>query len=128
MAQEIRPNYYKSAAEAYRPVLEQLGFKPAHLEMECKTAWAMLGFNYCAPLTHAVKYLWRCGLKDAERQDLTKARFWLNEGLIEVDRNHRLADAFHTQLMFLLPHPAAIQGAIALVDQQLEELENGPKI
>ena len=123
MAEEIRPGYYKSASPKYRSVLAALGFKPWHFETECVEAWQQLNLQYCAPATHAVKYLWRCGQKGDEAEDIAKAMFWLIRAQIMIDEINISTAEFDYYLRRILPKPSAFENAIALLEDM-----NGPTI
>lgn len=114
------PQYYSSKPiPAAQEILLDLGFNREHLEMECRSAWGDLGWNYFAPLTHACKYLWRVGKKGTEADaiaDWGKVRHWLAIALEEYD------DAIYALDLIpiaKLPSENQILDAIAKVDVNL---------
>ena len=132
MTEDIRPDYYKQAGELGRAALQLLGYTNAHFEMECFVAWQKLGHNCCAELTHAVKYLWRSGKKNNPTEDLTKAKFWLEQAsrqraLVDLAIRKNKAGWLEFAQGEILPTESAILSAKTEVENLLEKL-NGPTI
>lgn len=44
-------------------------------------------FNFC--LGNAIKYIWRAGLKGAAKQDLEKARWYINREIERLERESK---------------------------------------
>ena len=124
MAEDIRPGYYKSAGEMGKEALRLLGYTDAHLELECRIAWAKLRHSSCGELTHAIKYLWRAGEKGDAQSDLAKAHFWLGEAARERGRIDRTADLLERGQREVLPEFSSIWLAKEKVNELLEKLKN----
>ena len=122
MAEDIRPAYYKAAAIKYRHILIALGFNASDFELECEEFWEKYALDFSAPGSSAVKYLWRCGGKDPEAQDLAKARYFLKRFIQQIRKtwNTRILGQLITEIW---PTIEQIENAIALVDKALEELD-----
>ena len=125
MAEEIRPGYYKRAGELSKDALRLLGYTDAHLQMECRIAWAKLKHNSCGELTHAIKYLWRAGEKGDAAKDLAKAHFWLKESSAErarIDQSTGMLEMYQREA---LPSFSAIWKATSHVKELLEKMGDG---
>jgi len=62
----------------------------------------------------AMKYLWRCGLKDDEIQELEKARWYITR---EIDRRKRLKEKTAAE-------QSALQNQIEIVDNAIQEKQS----
>lgn len=75
MAEDIRPDYYKSCGHMGRRILRD-SIPECQLNRECRDVIRSLGNDF--DLGNALKYLWRAGKKNTDaREDLLKARFYL---------------------------------------------------
>ena len=85
----IRPDYYRSPPTLNgQAVLSALGVGPELFEVECIEAWIALNWEFCAPIPHVAKYLWRMGKKSVDAEtDSRNALYWLGETLDFFDRN-----------------------------------------
>jgi hypothetical protein len=122
MAEDIRPGYYKQAGELGKDALRLLGYTDAHLELECRIAWAKLRHNSCGELTHAIKYLWRAGKKGDAAEDLAKAHFWLGEAARDRGRIDRTDGLLERGQREVLPEFSSIWLAKEKVNELLEKV------
>lgn len=65
------------------PVAAPLHYRSHPSGVECIDIVEPLGFN----IGNAIKYLWRCGLKGSEVEDLKKARWYVEREIARRERS-----------------------------------------
>jgi len=99
------PKHYTSgASEIGRPVLKHLWFTEEDFQLECLEALHQDNHKWIlrdAFMYSVVRYLWRAGLKDDEKQDLGKAMYCLN--LAIVDEAQQRSEGLKTRLIQIKP-------------------------
>ena len=80
------PQHYQAVSEIGMPILKMLGVTDRMLRLECIDAIEQIEENTISSFSYlnAVKYLWRCGLKNTAAEDLRKANWYLQRWLLSV--------------------------------------------